>query len=38
MDAKTCLEKLKPVGVLSFAIVDGSVVPPIKEISVSFLK
>lgn len=33
MDAKTCLEKLKLVGVLSFATVDGSGAPQIRCIS-----
>ena len=33
MDAKTCLEKLKLVGVLSFATVDGNGAPQIRCIS-----
>lgn len=33
MDAKTCFEKLKLVGVLSFATVDGSGAPQIRCIS-----
>ncbi len=33
MDAKTCLEKLKLVGVLSFATVDGEGNPQIRCIS-----
>ena len=33
MDAKTCLEKLKLVGVLSFATVDGGGAPQIRCIS-----
>lgn len=33
MDAKTCLEKLKLVGVLSFATVDGNGSPQIRCIS-----
>lgn len=33
MDAKTCLEKLRLVGVLSFATVDGSGAPQIRCIS-----
>lgn len=33
MDAKACLEKLKLVGVLSFATVDDKVAPQIRCIS-----
>ena len=33
MDAKTCLQKLRYVGVLAFATVDGQGAPQIRNIS-----